>query len=461
MFSGIPLPTQFSQMPGGIGGMYNALQQGALANQLASLKNQNQLYQNQITAPYAQMANPFAQAALKQAQAQPNLTQAQANQATANAGYLGSETGINEFKLKHPAYLNAEGYLYSQPLNGKPNDGTSTGTNGGAGISVNEHGVIVPDNSVNATTAASANGSAATTNSSTGWKVTPPPNAMVPNQGTPVSPSNTMNASPATPSTAPVNALVPGFLNSMNNQPQTVGQMIMGARIAQSQEAQARAQTAIMEKNSYAYKLMPEDAKNQLASLFNGAGIDQYEGAQELANGKTMNQIFAERGINPADVQPQPLATAADRAKVNQRNAALAEINTLGPIVRAGLGPYIKTIYGRSPAQIVDAISGEDKEKQIAFLEAYGIQPDLAAMRGQAIGLHMGRGILNDLSEKMLSHIKPFQGLVDSDVYEEAQKRIDADVTNAGNAANDAITRVGKVSATTNNDPFNIRKHVK
>lgn len=416
MFSAIPLPENYAAKPGG-----TVVPAMAAINSLSKqmLENKMQQMKNQIQAPYAQMAVPFAQAELEQKQAIPGLTKAQtqqalgaANQANAQAGYLGSETGINQFKLQNPAYINPEAWMYTSPdyqraafgSNPQPNTGNPN-ANPMANIPAG------PDNMQQNNLA--------------------PP--------TPMSPMGQNNFQQN-----PINLPAPRSMAELKG-------MQMRAAV---QAALAKSQEDIKNNNAFNFKNAPKDEQEAMLAQLHGAGLDPYDAMQRLTSGESVRQVLQDEGFDPQN--PPPLAYVAtdeDRKNVNLRKTALAQVNNLSDWVGKSLGPYSRTIMGYSPRQIVEAMNGMNKEQQANFLAARMIMPDLAGFRTTVAGLRAGRGMIKEMTDRAMAESHLFQGLIAPDVFERAQQIATDRLSGSARAANDVILKgFGKGNKTKENE---------
>jgi hypothetical protein len=131
------------------------------------------------------------------------------------------------------------------------------------------------------------------------------------------------------------------------------------------------------------------------------------------------------QGFDPNNLPEAIYApTNTDITRAHFRQQAVAELNTIEPIVAAGLAPYSRRFDGYSPLQIADALSGENPERQIEFLMAKGVQPEIAGLRVKSMGGQVGIEAIREAQDAAVGRIKIYQAGVSPEIFRKAQERI-------------------------------------
>lgn len=202
--------------------------------------------------------------------------------------------------------------------------------------------------------------------------------------------------------------------------------------------AKEKATAEYMQKraNSYAYSTAPVDTKTYLVAQAAGMGIAPDKAVNSFAEGKTIGDLAKENGFDPDNLpEPDFTPTRGNITKLNERKAALGEMKHLSDFVVEGLGPYSETILGWSPQQTLDQLNGMNKDKQIKFIAARGIQPELINMRLMTAGAKNTVHAIKDMQNKSLLNIKALQSGVKPDVWAAAQRLMDKELEKAMHAS--------------------------
>lgn len=199
--------------------------------------------------------------------------------------------------------------------------------------------------------------------------------------------------------------------------------------------------------HGYSWAHTPIDAKNHAVATLSGAGVDPATAANLLASGQTVPQVMEQLGLgSDPNKWPDPLypATKGDITKINQRRAALAEIQPISEFVTTGLAEYLPGIGNMSLSQVKDVMGGMNKDRQMKFLAAYGLMPELTNLRIGLAGGKAGITAQKEMQEATYGHMRPLQQYLDKDVFIGAQRLMDKELSNAFDKANKAITNVGR-----------------
>ena len=203
--------------------------------------------------------------------------------------------------------------------------------------------------------------------------------------------------------------------------------------------AESRDRLRAKQEKGYAWMKEPNDAKiNDLGQLA-GAGYNTNEANRRLSEGESVDDLLKEKGFDPKN-PPEPIAinTPADRTKVNQQKASLAELDYMENFIAEALGPYSRTVFGFSPAQVKDALQGKNKQQQIDFLAARGLSPELSGLRLLVANARATVPALRDMTTKAMTDIKILRPLVDEETWTAVEHKIGEKLQEAGRRANAA-----------------------
>lgn len=225
--------------------------------------------------------------------------------------------------------------------------------------------------------------------------------------------------------------------------PKTFSDLLSGMLSTQQNNQTARADLYRKQTNGFEWMHAPQEVKDQAIAQLAGAGIDPTEANARLAGGEKVPDILRSAGFDPNNPpQPDYLATKQNITKLKERQAALKSMGILSQHIQEGLGPYIRTVGGYSPAQILDAMRGMNKTQQQMFLAALMAQQDLAMYRINVAGGRVTRGGIQEMLEASMGHIKPIKAQISPDVYVGSQKMLDSWLNQMADASNSAMTQI-------------------
>lgn len=239
-----------------------------------------------------------------------------------------------------------------------------------------------------------------------------------------------------------------GAMNYLKNHPEKGADQSTGSGYADMIAAALKGQTA---KNtaaadysgkraaSFAYSTAPVDAKNYLLAQAAGMGIAPDKAVNAFSKGETIEDLAMENGFDPENLpEPDFMPTRGNVTSLNQRKAALGEMKHLSDFVTDGLGPYASTVMGWSPEQLSDQLNNMNPEKQVKFLAARGLVPELTNMRLMTAGAKTTVAAIKDMKEKSMLNIKAMQTKVNPKVWVAAQKLMDKELEKAMGASTKA-----------------------
>lgn len=227
-----------------------------------------------------------------------------------------------------------------------------------------------------------------------------------------------------------------------------LSQMIQDALTANIKEKNAFAGLADKKSDAYNYQTLPASHKQYLLSQAAALGIDPQEATQRFINGESIKDMALSVGVDPRKLpNPNYPATPADISRQHQREQAMAEINTLQPILSEAMAPYARKTDGYSPKQIAEALGGTNPEAQAKFIAARALMPELSSLRIKALGGQVGVEAMKEVQSASLGHTKVFESLVSPAVYKRANELVDQWITLSVSKAN----RIGGTSGATDN----------
>jgi hypothetical protein len=417
------------------------------------------LYQNFMDTLAAHLANQKAKSLLPYAVPE---EQAKIQETQARGKLYGAEAEEPLYKAAHPElYQPAEVQYLSSLLNmaqgGTPSQGISRSTQeniSDIAQNLKNAGISGQDMLPTAATSLEAEGAPS---------LRPATDVMKPQEGeTPLDyakrTANLVAAESGTPGLkAPsVADYIPSLLPQTPQQQSIAGPQNLRQQLAESLIAQKLGvrQTPYQQKMTQAFNWVHStpDMKNYQVAQLAGAGVDPSEGISQLASGKTVPEILQTKGFDPNNPpEPDFLPTHGSVEKLKQRQVALKEVESIGKFVENGLGPYSHTFFNLSPLQIKDALLGMNDEQQQNFLAARGLVPELTNLRLTLANARTTVHAQDQMLNNSLLQINQFRGLVSDKNWLGAQKKMDQQLKNAFEKANEAYS-VGRRKETPDTD---------
>jgi hypothetical protein len=166
------------------------------------------------------------------------------------------------------------------------------------------------------------------------------------------------------------------------------------------------------------------DGKAELYRLGNILGWNPQETQQNWIDGVDFKKAAEEKGLDLSQEEGNFLATGAVRTALKNAEGAGAELDYLEEQTTPDLSLYGSTILGYSPEQIADAIKGDDDEKQIKFLGARALQPEIAGARSRVAQGSNAQEALKDAQNAALASFNIVGAFVSPKIREGVQKYI-------------------------------------
>ncbi len=219
-----------------------------------------------------------------------------------------------------------------------------------------------------------------------------------------------------------------------------------------------------------AWKSTPTFNKQNQIAIATGMGMDPSEAGQLLAQGVTLGEMAKERGLKLNDIKAQYPLTM-ENVKQNQQRAAYSnELYKLEDITSQAVADQGRKFFSYNVNQALDALKNKDPDKQGRMLAARALQPEIAAVRGRALGVHVGIGSLNKLQDAALAQSKVFESHISPEARVAMNKYLTkwiAESRAAFGSTMDNFNRIGggpslfsqgtEGNANVNNDPLGIR----
>lgn len=187
---------------------------------------------------------------------------------------------------------------------------------------------------------------------------------------------------------------------------------------------------------------MPVNQRQAMIAQASGMGIDPNEANRAFEEGKTIPILAKEKNLDPNNL-PTPIypTTVGSLSRIQARQQALTEMDSLGKTISEWTAPYARRWKGYSIPAIIDAAKGENTEQVAKYLAARGAALDQAAIRVKTLGGNVGENILNDMVNSAMGKIEFPSTLVGSDLYAKTQAYLDK-------AIRESVMRANKVGLT-------------
>jgi hypothetical protein len=138
-----------------------------------------------------------------------------------------------------------------------------------------------------------------------------------------------------------------------------------------------------------------------------------------------LRELASQEGRDPNTTEKVYSTTASGRNTLQQQEGSLAELGVLEDEITKGMEKYGGNLmWGHSPQQVMDAISGHNDEEQGKFLAARALQIEAAGARTRIAGGSNAAEALKEMRENSLSEIKIFRPLVSQKAWTTAQEEI-------------------------------------
>ncbi len=183
-----------------------------------------------------------------------------------------------------------------------------------------------------------------------------------------------------------------------------------------------------------AWNALPSSAQEYALGIGRALGLDPAEIRQSVGSGKTLADISAEMGVDITTVDPDYYAQSANIVDVKKRQGTQAALNAIEKPVSEGMAPYAGKVKGLSFKQVVDAVKGDDPDKQAKFLASRAMQPEIAAMRVSVGAGNVTEGMISGMVDKAMGNARVIEGQVSPEVYSKMQEYLNKWLNDSTNA---------------------------
>ena len=197
----------------------------------------------------------------------------------------------------------------------------------------------------------------------------------------------------------------------------------------------------VKNKEAFNFRSAPPDVKRSMIAQGVGLGLDQSSALNALSSGMTIDEIAESQGIPPEEIDsytPSYNATQPNITAAKNREVASTELEYLQPLVNEGMGEYISKmpINGYSPQQAFDLAQGLNPDKQIKFMAAQMIMPELILLRLRQVGSEVSHAQYQELADKAIGVRNTFEKGMTPEIYMEANNLANKWLGGAAQVAN-------------------------
>ena len=188
-----------------------------------------------------------------------------------------------------------------------------------------------------------------------------------------------------------------------------------------SKEEEAMVKAEYSKQQRMIFNAQGPDAKREYFRMASAAGMTTDEAEKFFMQGGDIREKLKSQGIDPNEVDANPLPTARDISRWNDQRTRTAEVEGITENMRDDISMYGPTIRGYSPELIADmtkAAAGDKaaEKRAIKFLGANALQPEIAAGRIAGFGGNQGIELTRLVMERAISNFKVPGGLVTSNI---------------------------------------------
>ena len=188
-----------------------------------------------------------------------------------------------------------------------------------------------------------------------------------------------------------------------------------------SKEEEAMVKAEYSKQQRMIFNAQGPDAKREYFRMASAAGMTTDEAEKFFMQGGDIREKLKSQGIDPNEVEANPLPTARDISRWNDQRTRTAEVEGVTENMRDDISMYGPTIAGYSPELIADmtkAAAGDKaaEKRAIKFLGANALQPEIAAGRIAGFGGNQGIELTRLAMEGAISNFKVPGGLVTSNI---------------------------------------------
>lgn len=201
---------------------------------------------------------------------------------------------------------------------------------------------------------------------------------------------------------------------------------------------------------------LPADWRSNTLAIGSALGFSAQETENAYLSGKSLKEMAKEKGI-PENLIPNPAypPTKAQINAVQQRRAALSEMNVLDDFISKAQAPYSRRVNGYSLNFIGDAVSSDPKAQERASdnVAAKILQTENFAARFKSLGGNVSEAAIDKLMTESLANFKIPGVTLSPAIWSQAQAKVKQKLIEAATSANDVVLRSGMSSANQDEAP--------
>ncbi len=205
----------------------------------------------------------------------------------------------------------------------------------------------------------------------------------------------------------------------------------------------------LKQKSASNFRSAPPDIKRSMVAQATAYTGDQSKGLALLQEGKTLEEIAQMYGITPEEAENMPGVYPPTQPNITaaiNRDVASTELEYLQPLVNEGMGEYINQIpiNGFSVEQAYDLAKGLNEDKQVKFMAAQMIMPEIIVLRLRQVGAEMSHAQYAELEEKTIGIKKAFEYGMTPEIYKKANNLANEWLAGAAKVANKKMFSTGR-----------------
>lgn len=206
------------------------------------------------------------------------------------------------------------------------------------------------------------------------------------------------------------------------------------------------AQTAAMP-----FALLPSTTRTAVLSKARGTGKQYLQAAKELTGGKSLKQLADEQGIDLGKTMSVFPPTTSTESGLQKRALSVNAIDSLNRHVTNAIAPYGTRVFGYSPLQIKQMLTGASPDQQGMFYAGYMLQPEMQAARVNAMSGRMSVKLIDEMTKRAIGNLKASHIHITPQVMKLSQNYANAWIT-------DAFISATAVENPTPQNPFGLSK---
>lgn len=207
--------------------------------------------------------------------------------------------------------------------------------------------------------------------------------------------------------------------------PLSAAELIKQSIEGETKRKNAVADWASAKTKSIDWNSLTGASKNSILAQTRALGYDDLTALQAFKNNKTMQDLAAEKGIDPNHMPPpQYYPTMASLNRMQRSTVANAGADVLSAFIAPAQAKYQARFMGLSPELMLDMARGKNEEEQANLFAAWALAPEQSALRINAMGGQVGITAIEDLIKKSQEDLKTLGISPSSKVYQKSAEII-------------------------------------